>query len=83
MRSPSAAESGLTPESEFDTVWKLEYPDAETLSRAMVAVAGLARLAGPEREDQLKDAIAFTMLVFILIFRPSGILGERLATKKA
>ncbi len=32
---------------------------------------------------QLKDAIAFTMLVFILIFRPSGILGERLATKKA
>jgi branched-chain amino acid transport system permease protein len=33
--------------------------------------------------NQLKDAIAFTMLVFILIFRPSGILGERLATKKA
>jgi branched-chain amino acid transport system permease protein len=32
---------------------------------------------------QLKDAIAFTMLVLILIFRPSGILGERLATKKA
>jgi branched-chain amino acid transport system permease protein len=32
---------------------------------------------------QLKDAIAFTLLVFILIFRPSGILGERLATKKA
>jgi hypothetical protein len=52
-----AAESGLTPESEFDTVWKLEYPDAETLGRAMVAVAGLARLAGPEREDELKDAI--------------------------
>ncbi len=33
--------------------------------------------------NQLKDAIAFTMLVFILIFRPSGILGERLSTKKA
>lgn len=32
---------------------------------------------------QLKDAIAFTMLVFILIFRPTGILGERLASKKA
>jgi branched-chain amino acid transport system permease protein len=32
---------------------------------------------------QLKDVIAFTMLVLILIFRPSGILGERLATKKA
>jgi branched-chain amino acid transport system permease protein len=32
---------------------------------------------------QLKDAIAFTILVFILIFRPTGILGERLAQPKA
>ena len=32
---------------------------------------------------QLKDAFAFTMLVFVLIFRPTGILGERLAVKKA
>jgi branched-chain amino acid transport system permease protein len=32
---------------------------------------------------QLKDVIAFTMLVLVLIFRPSGILGERLAQKKA
>jgi branched-chain amino acid transport system permease protein len=32
---------------------------------------------------QLKDAIAYTMLVLVLIFRPSGILGERLASKKA
>ena len=32
---------------------------------------------------QLKDVIAFTMLVLVLIFRPTGILGERLATKKA
>jgi branched-chain amino acid transport system permease protein len=32
---------------------------------------------------QLKDALAFILLVFILIFRPSGIMGERLATKKA
>jgi branched-chain amino acid transport system permease protein len=32
---------------------------------------------------QLKDVIAFSMLVLVLIFRPSGILGERLATKKA
>jgi branched-chain amino acid transport system permease protein len=31
---------------------------------------------------QLKDVIAFTMLVLILIFRPTGILGERLATKR-
>jgi branched-chain amino acid transport system permease protein len=32
---------------------------------------------------QLKDAIAFTILVFILIFRPSGILGEQLTQAKA
>jgi branched-chain amino acid transport system permease protein len=32
---------------------------------------------------QLKDAIAFIILVFILIFRPSGILGERLTQAKA
>ena len=31
----------------------------------------------------LKDAIAFTMLVLILIFRPTGILGERLSKTKA
>ncbi|RLC83434.1 MAG: branched-chain amino acid ABC transporter permease [Chloroflexi bacterium] len=32
---------------------------------------------------QLKDVIAFTMLVLILMFRPQGILGERLAEEKA
>jgi len=32
---------------------------------------------------QLKDMIAFVVLVFILIIRPTGILGERLATEKA
>ena len=52
-----AIEAGLTPESEFDTTWVLEYPDAETLVRAMLAVAGLAVLAGPGREEELKTAI--------------------------
>ncbi|MBM3958865.1 MAG: branched-chain amino acid ABC transporter permease [SAR202 cluster bacterium] len=32
---------------------------------------------------QLKDAIAFAMLVLVLIFRPTGVLGERLVQKKA
>lgn len=32
---------------------------------------------------QLKDVIAYTMLVFVLIFRPQGIIGEKLAEKKA
>ncbi|MEJ2597182.1 MAG: branched-chain amino acid ABC transporter permease [Anaerolineales bacterium] len=33
--------------------------------------------------SQLKDAIAFVILVFILIFRPTGLLGERLSQEKA
>jgi SAM-dependent methyltransferase len=52
-----ATQAGLTPESEFDTTWALEYPDPETLGRAMIAVAGLAILAGPEREHELKTEI--------------------------
>jgi len=32
---------------------------------------------------QLKDVIAFTMLVLILIIRPQGILGERIKEEKA
>jgi branched-chain amino acid transport system permease protein len=32
---------------------------------------------------QLKDAIAFTMLVLVLIFRPTGIMGVELGKKKA
>lgn len=32
---------------------------------------------------QLKDVIAFTMLVLVLIFRPQGIVGEKLSEHKA
>jgi len=32
---------------------------------------------------QLKDVVAFTILVLVLIFRPTGLLGEVLAEKKA
>jgi SAM-dependent methyltransferase len=52
-----ASRAGLAPESEFDASWAFEYPDAETLGRALLAVAGLATLAGPEREHELKNAI--------------------------
>jgi SAM-dependent methyltransferase len=52
-----ATQAGLSTESEFDATWILEYPDAETLGDALVAVAGLAVLAGPEREQELRTAI--------------------------
>lgn len=38
---------------------------------------------GITRAYQLKDVIAYTMLVMILLFRPQGILGERLSRQKA
>lgn len=38
---------------------------------------------GITRAYQLKDVIAYTMLVMILLFRPQGILGERLSKQKA
>jgi SAM-dependent methyltransferase len=52
-----AVQAGLTPDSEFDAAWAYIYPDAETLGRAMLAVAGLAVIAGPERERELENAI--------------------------
>jgi SAM-dependent methyltransferase len=52
-----ATQAGLIPQSEFNATWAIEYPDAETLGRALVAVAGLATLAGNEREHELKAAI--------------------------
>ena len=38
---------------------------------------------GVPSASQLKDVVAFTMLVLVLVFRPSGILGERVARGRA
>jgi branched-chain amino acid transport system permease protein len=38
---------------------------------------------GVDAPYQLRDAIAYTMLVMVLIFRPRGLLGERLSTARA
>jgi SAM-dependent methyltransferase len=52
-----ATRAGLTPKNEFDASWAFEYPDAGTVGRALLAVAGLATLAGAEREHELTNAI--------------------------
>ena len=53
-----ATQAGLTPEQAFDSRWALEYRDDRTLGRALVAPAGIAALVGPDREQEVKDAIA-------------------------
>jgi len=46
---------------------------------------GIVEAIGPAAlgiDFQLKDVIAFSILILVLIFRPTGILGESLATEK-
>lgn len=38
---------------------------------------------GVPSTNQLKDVVAFVMLVLVLVFRPSGILGERVVKARA
>jgi hypothetical protein len=52
-----ATEAGLEPGDAFDITWAYEYPDFETLGRAMMAPAGIAVLVGPEREAEVRAAI--------------------------
>jgi SAM-dependent methyltransferase len=52
-----AAAAGLTPVEAFDLRYALEYPDAETLGRLLIAPAGVARTVGPQREPQVRAAI--------------------------
>jgi hypothetical protein len=52
-----ATQAGLAPEQAFDKTWALEYPDEDTLRRALVAPAGIAVLVGPDQEEAVKDAI--------------------------
>ena len=47
---------------------------------------GLAESLGPTAlgiPSQYKDVIAFSLLVLVLIFRPTGLLGEVLSEKRA
>jgi hypothetical protein len=68
-----AGSAGLTPGEAFDLSWAYEYPDVETLGRAMMAPAGIATLVGPEREQELRAAIVERLVPYKT---PSG--GYRL-----
>jgi branched-chain amino acid transport system permease protein len=52
--------------------------EAESIG-ALLIIDGL----GVPSPGQLKDVIAFTILVMVLMFRPQGILGERLSRSRA
>jgi hypothetical protein len=41
----------------FDSTWAYEFPDEDTVRRALVAPAGIAVLVGPDCEYEVKDAI--------------------------
>lgn len=53
-----ATEAGLTPDEAFVVAWDLEYRNEDELRRALVAPAGIAVLVGPEREEEVKEAIS-------------------------
>jgi len=52
--------------------------EAESIGSLLI-IDGL----GVPSPSQLKDVIAFTILVMVLMFRPQGILGERLSRSRA
>ena len=57
MLEGMASQAGLESEDAFDITWTYEYPDPETLGRAMMAPAGIAVLVGPDREAEVRAAI--------------------------
>jgi SAM-dependent methyltransferase len=59
-----ATRAGLEPETTFDTTCAYVFDDAETIRRAMVAPAGIALLVGPDREDEVKDAIQHGLVTY-------------------
>jgi hypothetical protein len=52
-----AIRAGLEPGEAFDISWAYEYPESETLGRALMAPAGIAVLVGPGREAEVRTAI--------------------------
>ena len=69
-----ATEAGLDPASTFESTWSYEFGDEETVRRALVAPAGIAALVGPDREDEVKDAIVSGLATTA---PPTGATGSR------
>jgi hypothetical protein len=59
-----AADAGLTLETVFDATWAFHYRDDVELGRALLAAAGLAKLVGPEREEEVTTAIVTGLAPF-------------------
>jgi SAM-dependent methyltransferase len=59
-----ATAAGLTPDGAYDVSWAYEYPDADAMSRAMVAAGGISVAVGPEREDALRAALVEALAPF-------------------
>lgn len=59
-----ATEAGLMPETAFELRWAFEFPDAETLGRAMMAPMGLAEVVGAERETAVRSEIVEALAPF-------------------
>jgi SAM-dependent methyltransferase len=59
-----ATQAGLEPGEAFDIAWAYEYPNADTLGRALMAPAGIAVLVGPEREAEMRTAIVDGLAAF-------------------
>ncbi|HYI18910.1 MAG TPA: class I SAM-dependent methyltransferase, partial [Solirubrobacteraceae bacterium] len=56
-----AAAAGLRVLEAFTCTTAYEYPDEERFLRAMLAAGGAARVAGPEREPELRAALVEAM----------------------
>jgi SAM-dependent methyltransferase len=53
-----AVKAGLRPGQAFGVSWAFEFRNEDTLKRALVAPMGIALLVGPDREEEVKYAIA-------------------------
>ena len=52
-----AGQAGLTPRSAYDISWAFEFPDEDTLARAMLSPGLIVELIEAVGEEPVRDAI--------------------------